>query len=168
MTTILTGPVQTGKTTTLRRVFADVPRTAGVVQPEIDGRRHLVDLATGTKRVLEAPPDAPEAAVVRVGRFAFSAEAFAWARERLRAAAAAPAGWVIVDEVGPLELRGMGLAPALDAVLECGRTAGGPHVLLVIRAPLLVEARAVLGLAEAPVVRLGDTLPGGVRLVAER
>lgn len=55
-------------------------------------------------------------AVVEVGRFRFRAAALAWAGQRIAAAVAAGADLVVIDEVGPLELRGEGLADALGAL----------------------------------------------------
>ncbi|MDT0632645.1 nucleoside-triphosphatase [Rubrivirga sp. S365] len=162
MIVVLTGPIQTGKTTALRRVFANgaIPGAAGVLQPVINGRRHVLSLASGETRPLEAEPGDE---VVRVGRFAFSAATFAWARARVDSADSA-GSWLVVDEVGPLELRGEGLADAVGPAIARARQPGSPRLLLVVRETLLDRAVADLGLSDADVVRLGDRLPGGPRL----
>lgn len=164
MIALLTGPIQTGKTTALRRAFADAPDAAGVLQPVIDGRRHVLSLASGETRPLEAgPDDEARGEVVRVGRFAFSAAALAWARACIDGAAG-PDAWLVIDEVGPLELRGEGLADAVGAAIARARRPDGPRLLLVVRETLLDRAVEALGLSEATVVHLGDRLPGGLQL----
>lgn len=58
---------------------------------------------------------------------------------------AARPGFLVVDELGPLELRrGAGLTEAL-ALLAEGPTPAWPHALVVVRAGLAKEAAALLG-----------------------
>lgn len=60
-------------------------------------------------------------------------------------ARAARPGLLVVDELGPLELRrGAGLTEAL-ALLAEGPTPAWPHALVVVRAGLAKEAAALLG-----------------------
>lgn len=60
-------------------------------------------------------------------------------------ARAARPGLLVVDELGPLELRrGAGLTEAL-ALLAEGPTPAWPHALVVVRAGLAEEAAALLG-----------------------
>ena len=141
--TILTGPIRSGKTTRLARWAAAQDDVAGLLQPDGPDGRLFVDVATGEAEPLE-PVGAGEGAVA-VGRFRFRAAAFDWANARL--AAAARAGWLLVDEVGPLELRGEGLRPGLDAALA---RPGG--MLLVVREALVADVRAAFGLQDARVV----------------
>ncbi len=219
---LLRGPVHTGKTTRLLKWCAALgapvntglspaasdtlptpagltealPPIDGILAPVIDGRRHLLHIASGEMRDLEDLSGG--AAVVRVRRYAFNADVFSWARERLIAtvgrltawrgdsanpsrkasfeARAVPHDrarvfhWVVVDEVGPLELRGEGLEPAVSAVVRTVRDrftvparqpdepgdqiAPAAHrinagtelrVVLVIREELAEEALAYLG-----------------------
>jgi nucleoside-triphosphatase THEP1 len=159
---ILTGPIRTGKTTALARAFPPgATRARGILQPVVEGRRCVCDLAAGEMRPLEAAPGAPGSVVV--GRFCFDAEVLAWAGETVREAAeaAAPGEWLVIDEVGPLELRGEGLDAAVrDAVLASA--ARGFALLLVVREGLVERARERYGLASAQVIgveALGQ-LPG--------
>ena len=135
MVTIYAGPVRSGKTTALRARLEAAPRRAalGVLAPDVDGRRTLVSLATGAARRLEA--DRP-ADPVAVGRFTFDGAVFAWARGEILAAVAARPETLVVDEVGPLELDGRGLAPAVDAAVCLGVDTEA-RVLLVVREALV-------------------------------
>ena len=86
-------------------------------------------------------------------------------------ARAARPGLLVVDELGPLELRrGAGLTEAL-ALLAEGPTPAWPHALVVVRAGLAEEAAALLGPAWGEVRELrpdeaGTELLTGVALGA--
>jgi nucleoside-triphosphatase THEP1 len=149
---VYTGPVRSGKTTALRARFGGDASADGLLAPDAGGRRHVLRLATGEARPLEA--DAPADAVT-VGRFTFDGAVFAWARSGLLAACAAAPATVVVDEVGPLELDGRGLEPAVGAAVRLG-LAGPTRVVLVVRDTLLdrLMDRYRVG-AEARIVRHG-------------
>ena len=162
MIVVLTGPVRSGKTTALERRFGGDAAAAGILAPDVGGLRHLYSLRAGRAVQLEyrpgeARPGEPvaEADLTRVGRFAFFAAAFAWARGELRAALADPPRTLVVDEVGPLELRrGDGLEPLVGAVVAAYRDRPDARALLVVRDALLAEALAHYRLDAAAVVRL--------------
>lgn len=86
----------------------------GVLALKTPQGRRFHDLWTGEEMAKE--PAADGEPVIAVGRFRFRAAAFAWAGRRIAAAVAAGADLVVIDEVGPLEQRGEGLADALDAL----------------------------------------------------
>ncbi|CAE8678901.1 unnamed protein product, partial [Polarella glacialis] len=89
----------------------------------------------------------PEGAI-QVGNFIFDESVFAKARAELRGLAGdergsgpAPCDWVLVDEIGPLELnRGQGLEPAVGELLRAGaRGELGPpqsRFLIIVRPSL--------------------------------
>lgn len=82
---VLSGPVQTGKTTRLQGWCASQQKGAvgGILAPVINGARHICDAETGECKNLEhVPAGAP---VQRVGRFAFNEEVFAWAHSCIHA-----------------------------------------------------------------------------------
>ena len=89
---------------------------------------------------------------VAVGRFRLSAPALRWGNMRLIEAAAEARGTVLIDEIGPLELSGIGLRDGVDAVLA------RPHgeTLLVVRELLVEEARRRLGLPHARLIAAAD------------
>ncbi|RAK65938.1 hypothetical protein [Hymenobacter edaphi] len=134
---LLSGPIRSGKTTRLRRWAAGCPNVGGLLMPtDAHGQRHFLDLGSGLQWPAAARPG--QWPVQQVGRFRFSPTAFNWANAVLRGAATEPAvQWLVVDEIGPLELRGLGLAPALTALLAAPRLP--EHLVLVVRAGL-VEA----------------------------
>ena len=116
------GAVDSGKT---RRVAAwaetETGRgraVGGVLARKTPQGRRFVDLTTGDEVALEHP--APGEIEVPVGRFVFRQAAFDWAEARIEAAVAAGCDAVVIDEVGPLELRGEGFADLLVLLVRTG------------------------------------------------
>lgn len=140
---VLSGPVQTGKTTRLQGWCASQQKTAvgGVLAPVINGTRHICDAETGECRDLEHVPT--DATSQRVGRFAFNEEVFLWAHSCIRASLESDRSWIILDEIGPLELRGRGLEPAVKTALQ---SADRHAVVLVVRDYLVAPVIAHYGL----------------------
>ena len=57
--------------------------------------------------------------IQQVGRYTFSGNAFNWANQVLKEAARSPEiKWLVIDEIGPLELQGKGFTPAFDSIME--------------------------------------------------
>jgi nucleoside-triphosphatase THEP1 len=145
MVLVLTGPVHHGKTTFLERASARWAkrgvRCSGFLSPVVTDANgetgyDLLELPGGQRRPYlrrQGPPEAD-----RTGPFVFVPAALERARAVLRDPGAADL--LVVDEVGPLELRGGGLWPALgEAVRRPGTTA-----LLVVREDILAGLAAAL------------------------
>lgn len=153
MVAILSGPVHGGKTTRLERATSSWATRgltcAGFLSPAVtdeagDGGYDLVELGTGRRRPY-LRRRGPEGAT-RVGPYVFVPETLERAREIIRGAgASAP---LVVDEVGPLELEGGGLWPALRVAL--GRD--GLALLLVVREGLVEGLATRLAPARLTVV----------------
>eukprot|EP00930_Biecheleria_cincta_P090686 TRINITY_DN80128_c0_g1_i1.p1 TRINITY_DN80128_c0_g1~~TRINITY_DN80128_c0_g1_i1.p1 ORF type:complete len:264 (-),score=61.80 TRINITY_DN80128_c0_g1_i1:294-1064(-) len=164
---ILSAPPGSGKTTFLKHCAEQMRQrgltVGGVLVPVAEnGRRQLQLLSTpGELLQLQLNDGQPgdgagcaheeeqaPAGSIRVGNFVFDEHVFAKARSELQALrgqdrglAAAPADWIIVDEIGPLELnRGQGLEPAVGELLRAAaRGELGPpqsRFLIVARAAL--------------------------------
>jgi nucleoside-triphosphatase THEP1 len=139
MVVLLSGPVHGGKTTLLERrlpLWADRGLAcAGFLSPAakdagLPAGYDLFEIATGRRRpYLRLSGDA---AAERIGPYVFVPEALERARTIIREEAGA-AGLLVIDEVGPLELLGGGLWPALGPILSA-RTG---TTLLVVRESLV-------------------------------
>jgi nucleoside-triphosphatase THEP1 len=145
---LITGHIETGKTTAVGRVVA-LARAQGYLCAGLWSPAHGVagakmgivaaDLSSGERRLLARMETG--AASERIGRYTFDPDAFDWANRVLASAIAAQPDLLVVDEIGPLELeRGGGLAPVLSP-LAAGRV---PRALIVVRAWLLDALRARL------------------------
>lgn len=84
---------------------------AGVLALKSPTGRRFMDIATGDQVPLEHP--AEDEVAIPVGRFQFRLAAFDWAVQRIEQSLG-QAGSVVIDEVGPLELRNGGFAALLD------------------------------------------------------
>ena len=188
---LLTGPINSGKTTALERwcrarAEADEP-VDGILAPKRDGLRFLLEFRGERYRLdarrfsaedrlqagdhgfqprhpgEETPPGNRAAAgggLVRIGPHAFREEAFVQARDYLVHAYASlpPGGVLVIDEIGPLELRGEGLEPAVSCILaqsgggddrkkpDSPPTAPRAAILLVVREALVKGVCSYYGL----------------------
>jgi nucleoside-triphosphatase THEP1 len=165
---IVTGSVDSGKTSWCRELAAANPGCAGVLLLKVymEGERIGYDalrLPAGDRlpfaRVEGYEPSGWIAAQ-RVGPFSISWAGLRAANARLTEAARQP-GDIIVDEVGPLELDGGGLYPGLRAVLASPLQR---KIYVVIRSDCMEAVCDRFGMASCKLVEI-DTGPaeGGVR-----
>ncbi|MFZ9970495.1 MAG: NTP transferase domain-containing protein [Bacteroidia bacterium] len=167
---LLSVPVQCGKTTMLEAWAAgQEPGTVGGFLSPDRGcaqarTRVFYDVASGREYPFEwereDQPDPEDC--IPMGRFRFRKSSFDWAHAALlNAAKQAELSTVMVDEIGPLELRmNSGLQPVLSTFIQSmqGPEQAGRKVLLVVRDYLLAEfLRAFPGLN--PRVNQGPWFP---------
>lgn len=131
---ILTGPVQSGKTTALVNWSAKRKDVYGILTPVADEKRVFKIAENGEQFPMEAEPG--ESAVFSIGRFRFSKNNFARAIEIIRDSIRKE-GWLIIDEIGPLELKGGGFQDVLMEVMAQRKD----KVLLVVREGLVEKVK---------------------------
>lgn len=151
---ILTGDIRTGKTTWLearvRELEAAGVPVRGVLAPGVwlDCKKVGIEnaLLPSRERVLLATP-AGDGCSTGLG-WDFDAAALARVNAHLNGLAEttgekdARAGLLVIDEIGPLELRrGGGLTAALE-LLDAGPAPAWPHALVVVRSGLADEVAA--------------------------
>lgn len=125
---LVTGPVNSGKTTRLTNWVKTKSHCAGILTPKIEGRRMFLDIKTGEHFPMEA--NETESAL-HVGKYLFSAAAFEKAITFLRQASADPTTeWLVLDEIGPLELKGEGFSKVLKDILAEEKII---NIVLVVR-----------------------------------
>lgn len=154
---ILTGGIRTGKTTWLaarvRELEAAGVPVRGVLAPGVwrDSEKLGIEnvLLPSRERVLLATPAEAGPSSLGLG-WDFDPAALARVNAHLARLAVAGgekdarAGLLVIDEVGPLELRrGTGLTAALE-LLAAGPGPAWPHALVVVRAALADEVAARL------------------------
>jgi len=146
LTTLITAARGEGKTTFLTRYVRNLVgagcSVGGIVSPAVfDGDERmgydLIDLRTGDRRELSrvAAAERPD-----VGVYRFDVAAIDAGRRALISATSAALDVIAIDEVGPLEFRGQGWAPALEVVL--GACSGCQELVVVVRPSLVDELPA--------------------------
>jgi nucleoside-triphosphatase THEP1 len=131
---ILKGQVESGKTTNLKAWSERQQNVDGILAPVVEGRRHLYRLKSKELRLLES--DANDANSVKIGRHFFNEEVFRWGRNQLKDAANDTPEWLIIDEIGPLELKGNGLEPVVGTLINNIQNRSF-RLLLVVRETLV-------------------------------
>jgi nucleoside-triphosphatase THEP1 len=151
---IISGPINSGKTTYLHRLIAYYERkgaSVGGVTAEAryaSGRKSgydICDIASGQQTALvrsnsgSTPP--PDGAAQAVGRFILLDSGLEFSRKVLEAGLGCEV--LCLDEIGPLEMRGRGHMPALKLIL--GKYRG---LLLLVARESVVEELSDLSKAQ--------------------
>jgi len=130
---ILTSPVQSGKTTSLLQWTTQRNDVQGILTPVTAGKRVFLNVATKEQFAMEATGDEE---VLSVGRFTFSKSAFKKAAQVILDGIDKD-GWLLIDEIGPLELRGEGFCNVFKEVLTKRKN----KLLIVVREGLVNEVK---------------------------
>jgi nucleoside-triphosphatase len=133
---ILTGEIHSGKTTRLIDWSHRTSNATGVATPVIRGKRMFFDLSTGETFLMEAIES--DKKTIAVGKYIFNEFAFEKAIRILENAISSSAGYVIIDEIGPLELNGKGFSKILKKILSNDKR--NYDLVLVIRKSILKMA----------------------------
>jgi len=141
---ILTGPVQSGKTTTIANWAMRKNDVFGILTPVISGKRMFMDVHSREKFEMEA--NAGETETLTIGKFKFSKSGFSKAEDILRNGLNEKNGWLVVDEIGPLELRGEAFSDILKEILQS--SSNQQKILLIVRDSILEEVIQFFGLRQ--------------------
>ena len=123
---ILTAPIQSGKTTSLVKWSENRNDVYGILTPDVDGKRIFMNAHTRQLFLMEAKEGEME--TFTVGKFIFSKTNFNRAIQIIQDGIDKP-GWLVIDEIGPLELKGDGFSNVVKEVL----TKRKHTILMVIR-----------------------------------
>ena len=131
---LVSGPVHSGKTTRLAAWCKGRSDVGGILQLEADGQRFFEDIQSGRRYLMDAGER--EKKVYTIGKYRFYTAAFAWASDLLVEAPEQPGiKWLVIDEIGPLEMKGEGLAPVLEGLLQSPLP--GVQLIIVVREELV-------------------------------
>ncbi len=129
---ILTGAKQSGKSTTLL-TWISQKNVGGFLTPVVSGKRMLLSLPEKKYAFFEATENDTES--ITVGRYQLLKSAFHIMNNHLVQQADTMLDWLIIDEVGPLELNEEGVYPGLKHVLDNTKNS----LLLVVREGLVQQ-----------------------------
>lgn len=144
---ILTGEIGSGKTTRLIEWCKDKDAD-GIASPVIDGKRYLMRIKTKEKKLLELPEKKSGSQEVKIGHYKFDKKVFRWAQKKLIEIFSEAPEWFVVDEIGPLELKGQGFEPAItDIFLRFFESES--KIILVVRGKLMRQFKNIYFLSDS-------------------
>lgn len=129
---ILSGPINSGKTTRLGQWVKNQSDVGGILCPVIDKKRYFYSINTGRYKILETKCGTDKN-VISIGRFRFLNEGFEWAINEIKNAAQKCPEWLVVDEIGPLELSGHGFDIIVKEMLNDRQKLKKTSLLFVVR-----------------------------------
>lgn len=141
---IFTGPVQSGKTSKLFAYINQLESVDGILAPIVDDRRMLYHISSKVIKELEV--DQKDANTIEVGKYIFLKDSFDWANEKLLSSFKEQPGWLIIDEIGKLELRKEGLHKSCEIILKETYNIK-TNLILVVRDYLLDEVMKTYSLS---------------------
>jgi nucleoside-triphosphatase THEP1 len=138
---IFSQPIRSGKTTLIAKWRKNLSSCGGFLSPDINGVRVLEDLRSGEIIPFELPENAASASI-QIGRFRFSREAFNRAGEILQRESILDPDWLVIDEIGKLELeQNDGFEPWASWLISKYKSgAKKGRLVLVVRESLLHDA----------------------------
>lgn len=138
---IFSGPVHSGKTTELLNWCSKQKDVRGILMPDIEGSRKILNLHT--KEIFKVECTRPQETtekLVSIGRFHFYEAAFERANNIITGSLLNNPAWLVIDEAGKLELNGKGFYDALLKVTEFyNNKKGTGNLLLTVRESLCAE-----------------------------
>lgn len=134
---ILAGDIRTGKTSALEEWIGTWDNVKGILCPDGENdMRGLYDIETGQNHALQVPEK--EENTIRVGRFHFLKDSFKLANYILiKTFEEQDFEFLVLDELGKLELEGEGLHQAADYIIGNYESNDDKNLLLVVRTNLV-------------------------------
>ncbi len=149
---LLTGPVHSGKTSSLSDSIKDITSIGGFICPDKDGLRYLKNIHDGTIHRFQIANQESDDDIL-IGKYIFSKSGFETARSILQSAINQDFEYLIIDEIGQLELQGKGLEPSLSLTLN---NIKNTKIILVVRDYLLDEVIHHYQLTTAKIINKDD------------
>jgi nucleoside-triphosphatase THEP1 len=148
---LLTGEVHSGKTTAMLQWSQKRKDVYGILTPIVNGQRVFMNAHTSEIFPMEANENEE---MLTVGKYRFSIKAFQKANAVI-SSALKKEGWIILDEVGPLELRGDGFYEVLGAMAVS--PTDHQKFVVVVRQAIVEEVKACFPfLSSAQVITTGS------------
>lgn len=136
---ILSQPIQTGKTGLLLEWIKQTKSVGGILTPDVDGKRKLLDIHTQTYFNLQKENHEDG---IKIGRFVFDESVMEKANQIIEECIYKDIDWIVIDEIGRLEINEhKGLETTVSKIIEAYKTGDvSAKLLLVIRDYLLNDA----------------------------
>ena len=153
---ILTGAIRSGKTTALLHWSKNRNDVDGLLCPDdANGKRYFLKLEN--KIIFKLEAEAETEAIVAIGNFKFLRSAFNEANDYLiLEASKTERQYLIIDEIGKLELKNEGLHVSTKALISQIRSKNNTHLILVVRDYLLDAVLEHYGITECSILNTED------------
>lgn len=154
---ILTGKIQSGKTTSLFQFWEkNKMDCVGFLTPDVDGERFFLFLENEKMIEMESNYLLDEKKII-VGKFSFSQKAFDEAKMKLRILIHSDKNYIIIDEIGKLEIENNGLEPELSLFIQNFiQTQHHSQLILVVRDYLLESVQKKYNLGSATILSIEE------------
>ena len=143
--TIFSKPIHSGKTTELMQWCDNQTDVQGILMPDVNGQRMIFNIATQQTFPIQCTDTNTNEEIITIGKYIFFAAAFQKANVILLQALHANPEWLVIDEVGKLELQSKGFyesaKPLIDHYQNCNK-----NLMLVVRDSLVDEVVAFFGI----------------------
>ena len=151
---IFSRPIQSGKTSELLEWCRLQKNVAGVLMPDIDGSRKILDLQTKAIFDIECTDVSnSNEALTPVGKFNFYTAAFERANAIIYTALREMPNWLVIDEAGKLELNGTGFYDSVVKAVEIyssDKVSG--NLLITVRGSLCEEVISFFNIKNVQVI----------------
>ncbi|PCJ64820.1 MAG: hypothetical protein COA58_11125 [Bacteroidetes bacterium] len=136
---ILAGDIRTGKTIALAKWLGTWDKVKGILCPDgANDLRYIYNIETAERHALQVVKG--EDNTIRVGRFHFLKDSFKLANYILiKAFDEQDFEFLVLDELGKLELNGEGLHQASDYIINNYKSDDQKNLLLVVRTNLVKD-----------------------------
>lgn len=157
---IFSRPIRTGKTTELQQWCNRQKAIGGILMPDINGSRKMLDLHTKEIFDIEcADLENTQEAFTSIGRFYFYTAAFEKANSILLNALKQNPGWLVIDEAGKLEIRKEGFHRSVEEAVKMYNDQEKPgNLLITVRDSLCAEVISFFGIKNYKIIETLDSL----------
>jgi len=158
---ILTGDIRTGKTSALLEWVSNREDVDGVLCPDGEnGKRYFLKVKSQKEIELEVVPIAigiESEKMITIGRFHFLKSAFEKANEFLvELGSKSENQYLIIDELGKLELKHKGLHPSAETLIPKYETNKNQDLILVVRDYLVNDILRQYSINEYSILKKDD------------
>lgn len=151
---IFSRPIHSGKTTELLQWCSHKNNIYGILMPDINGYRKILDLNTKEAFDIECPDiENNHEVLTSVGRFLFYNKAFDKANSIVLDALGGNPAWLVIDEAGKLELEQKGFYNAIQKAVAVYKDKEAPgNLLITVRDSLCGEVIRFFNLGDCRVI----------------
>lgn len=147
--TIVTGEKHGGKTTALQQWRAEKTDVGGFLTPVINGKRVFNNLLANEFFQMEFDDTVAGDVAIEIGKYKFSKQAFKKATHILESCLVLKPSYIIVDELGPLELQQQGFHLPVSLLIRLSPA----HLIFVVREELVSSIIDLFKISDANVIQ---------------